>query len=379
MTDIPFNLSAHPGFEDVQDAFIDNFDEGGEHGAAFCVFRHGEPVLEFYGGWADRKKTALFENNTLASVFSSGKAVAALVIAYLADEDRLHYDTPIRDIWPEFDRHGKGNLTIAQIMSHQSGLSGITNPHFRGDDWYNWDVTCAELAAQAPIFPPGSASGYSPITYGFLAGEIAHRTDEYGRSLGEILRQDICAPKDLDIWLGLPESEHGRCADMQKPKRLADLGEITPATKAAFMEPWSTPRGRTLAKWRQAQLAGSNCHATAKSLAQIMQMAINGTVKGEKFLSEDIVEQLRKPRISSEDQVLPFNVTYAAGLLCNTPNHFYGPLDQTVGHSGWGGSCVFADPVTGLSGAYVMTRQDNSLIGDPRSVRLIEAVYKALG
>lgn len=378
MTDIPFELSADPRFSRVKDVFTANFENGGEHGASFCVYRHGELVVDFKGGWADRKRTRTFTGETLASVFSSGKAVAALVIAYLADEDRFSYDTPVSHIWPEFDRHGKGDLTIAQIMSHQSGLSGITNPHFRGDDWYSWGVTCDELAAQKPIFPPGSASGYSPITYGFLAGEIARRADEYGRSLGEILRQDICEPLGLDIWIGLPESEHGRCADMQKPKRLADLGEITPATRAAFMQPWSTPRGKSIEAWREAELAGSNCHATAQSLAALMQMAVDGTVQGQTFLSEDTVMQLRTPRISGQDQVLPFNVTYAAGLLCNTPNHFYGPLDETVGHSGWGGSCVFADPVTGLTGAYVMTRQDNSLIGDPRSVRLIDAVYAAL-
>lgn len=378
MTEIPCDLSISPQFNTVAEVFRNNFEDGGEHGASFCVFRNHDLIVDLKGGWADRKKTKAFDGNTLASVFSSGKAVAALVIAYLVDEDRLSYDTPIKFLWPEFDRYEKGDLTIAQVLSHQTGLSGITNPHFTGEDWYNWGVTCDELAAQEPIFPPGSASGYAPITYGFLAGEIARRADTYGRSLGEILRQDICAPHDLDIWIGLPESEHARCADMQKPKQLADLGDITPATRAAFMQPWSTPRGRSISEWRQAELAGSNCHATAKSLAQMISMVVDGTVKGEKFLAEDVINELRKPRISGPDQVLPFNVTYAAGLLCNSPNHFYGPLDQTLGHSGWGGSCVFADPVTGITGAYVMTKQGNSLIGDPRPVRLINAVYDAL-
>jgi hypothetical protein len=49
-----------------------------------------------------------------------------------------------------------------------------------------------------------------------------------------------------------------------------------------------------------------------------------------------------------------------------------------VGHYGWGGSCAFGDPTTGLSGAYVMTRQSVHLVGDPRATALIEAVYKSL-
>lgn len=64
--------------------------------------------------------------------------------------------------------------------------------------------------------------------------------------------------------------------------------------------------------------------------------------------------------------------------MCNSPNFFYGPNPETVGHSGWGGSCVFADPKTGLTAAYVMTKQDKYLMGDPRSRRLIEALYNSL-
>jgi len=62
----------------------------------------------------------------------------------------------------------------------------------------------------------------------------------------------------------------------------------------------------------------------------------------------------------------------------NAPNFHYGPTAQTLGHSGWGGSCVFADPVSGLTGAYAMNRQDNSLIGDVRPTALINAVYECL-
>ncbi len=377
-TRTPFHLETDPRFDAVKDVFTANFKEGAEHGAAFCVYEHGKLVIDLKGGWADRKKTRPITDETLFSVFSTGKAVASLIIAHLAEQDKLGYDGEVATLWPEFDQGGKGELTIAQVLSHQGGLSGITNDAFTGEDWYDWEHVCRELAAQEPIFKPATASGYSPVTFGFLAGEIARRADEFGRNLGDILQQDICGPHNLDVWLGLPESEHMRCADMQKPKRLADLGEINPATKAAFLQPWSSPRGRSLTEWRTAQLAGSNCQAGAKSLARLMQMAVDGTVDGGTYLSEDMLGQLRRPRMSGPDQVLPFDVTYAAGLLCNEPNYFYGPHAETVGHSGWGGSCTFADPITGLSAAYVMTRQDNSLIGDPRSLRLIEATYAAL-
>ena len=379
MTETPFSIWTAPGFESVGDAFIDNFERGEEHGAGFCAYHHGERIVDIRGGWADRKKSKTFDDDTLVAVFSSGKAAAALVIAYLADEDRLSYDMPVSSLWPELSGRGIGDLSIAQIMSHQSGLSGITNPYFKPEDWLNWDLVCGELEAQEPLFTPGSASGYSPVTYGFLAGEIARRADEYGRTLGQILREDICSPHDLDVWIGLPGGEHARCADMQKPRRVSDFGEITEVTKAAFLQPWSSPAGISREAWRKAELAGSNCHATAKSLARLMHMALDGTIGGEKFLAEDILQGLTKARITGRDKVLPFDVTFAAGIMTNTPNFFYGPNAETVGHSGWGGSCTFADPKAQITAAYVMTRQDNSLMGDPRALRLISALYESLG
>lgn len=388
MTETPFDLSHAPGLGAVAQAFRANFREAGDQaagtqaravelGAQFAVYRRGELLLDFKGGWADRAKTSEVRDDTLMAVYSSGKVAAALVIAWLADQDRLGYDQIAATLWPEFAAHGKDKLTIAQLLSHQSGLSGITDPDWRAEDWYDWDKTCTVLAKQKPIFPPGSASGYHPVTYGFLAGEIARRADPEGRSLGTILREEIAAPNGLDIHIGLPPSEHARCAQMIKPKRMADLGEMNAATKAAFMQKSSSPSG-PIPRWRAAELAGSNCHATADSLARMMQVYIDGKIGDTVLISEDILEKAREPRISGPNLVLPFDLSIAAGIMQNAPNFVYGPTPQTLGHSGWGGSCVFADPVTGLHGAYAMNRQANSLIGDPRPVALITALYAAM-
>ena len=278
MTDTPFDIFTVSGLEPVAQAFKDNFENNLEHGAQFCVFQKGELLVDLKGGWADRQKTQAVKKDTLFSVFSSGKAMAALVIAHLADQDRLGYNQLVSIIWPEFAAKAKGELSVAQVMSHQAGLSGISNPDWTGADWYDWEKTCAELAGQDPLFPPGSASGYHPVTYGFLAGEIARRTDKDMRSLGRILREDLCAPNDIDVWIGLPEEEHHRCSVMIKPKAMADLDEMNPATKAAFMTKASAPGGRPISEWRQAEFAGSNCQATAKGLAQMIQMAVDGYI-----------------------------------------------------------------------------------------------------
>ena len=378
MSNIPYALDYAPAFEPVADAFRKSFEDGHELGASFAIYKNGQRLIQMLGGWMDRRKTRPVTAETLFAVFSSGKVPAALVIAWLVDQDRIGYDQLAASIWPEFAQNGKDEITIGDMLSHQTGLSGITNPNWTPADWFDWDKTTAELAAQAPIFTPRTSSGYQPLTYGYLIGEIARRADKEQRTLGTILREEICAPHDLDIWIGLPEIDHERCADMQKPKSLANLGEINDATRAAFLQKWSSPGGKGITAWRSAEIAGSNCHARADSLARLMQLLNDGKIGGARLLSEDMSEKIAAPRVSGPNLVLPFDLTIAAGPMHNAPNFYYGPTPETLGHSGWGGSCVFADPVTGLTGAYTMNRQDNSLIGDPRPVALIEAVYSCL-
>jgi len=109
-----------------------------------------------------------------------------------------------------------------------------------------------------------------------------------------------------------------------------------------------------------------------------MQAGVDGRISHTPILSEDIQAAFAKSRIKGQNLVLPFELDFAAGVMRNDTNFFYGPNAATLGHSGWGGSCVFADPVSGLHGAYVMNRQRNSLLGDVRPRALIDLVYSAL-
>ena len=87
---------------------------------------------------------------------------------------------------------------------------------------------------------------------------------------------------------------------------------------------------------------------------------------------------MARERIHGPDLVLPFTLSWGAGVLRNSGLGIYGPDEAAAfGHSGWGGSCLMADPARGLSAAYVMNRQSAHLIGDPRPVRLLEALYDA--
>ena len=363
-------------FAGVRAAFEDNFATGQELGARFSLVQRGELVVDLWAGFADRQRTKAFDETTLTPVFSTTKAIAALLIARLVDAGKLDYAQPVADVWPEFAQAGKGAITVEQVMSHQEGLSGFPD-EMEPSLWFDWDAICAKLAAMAPLWPPGTASGYHPITFGYLAGEIFRRVD--GRTMGAALREDLAGPFGLDLWIGLPDAEHHRAADLQRPNGLPNFGEISAATKAAFLTPWSSPAGRGQAEWRRIEIPSANGHATAPALARLIgALANDGWLDGETILSPALIAEASRERIFGQDLVLPFVMSWGAGFMRNSAVKVWGPGEQTFGHSGWGGSCAFADPETGLAGAYVMNKQSTDLIGDARAKRLIEAAYAAL-
>lgn len=363
-------------FAGVRTEFEQNFASGQELGARFALVEKGELIVDLWAGFADRQRTRPFDETTLTPVFSTTKAVAALLIARLVDAGELDYGQPVAEVWPEFAQAGKGAITIEQVMSHQEGLSGFPD-EMEPSLWFDWDAICAKLAAMAPLWPLGSASGYHPITFGYLAGEIFRRVD--GRTMGTALREDLAGPFGLDLWIGLPDAEHHRAADLQRPSGLPNFGEINEATKAAFLTPWASPAGRGQAEWRRMEIPSANGHATAPALARLMgALANDGWLDGETILSPALIAEASRERIHGQDLVLPFVMSWGAGFMRNCAVKVWGPGEQTFGHSGWGGSCAFADPETGLAGAYVMNKQSTDLIGDARAKRLIEAAYAAL-
>ncbi len=363
-------------FDAVKDAFAANFAADEELGARFTLVEAGEIVLDIWAGHADRAKTRTFDDKTLTPIFSTTKAIAALLIARLVDAGKLDYAQTVSSVWPEFAQAGKAAITVEQVMSHQEGLSGFPE-QMDPSLWFDWDAICAKLAAMAPIWPPGTASGYHPITFGYLAGEIFRRVE--GWNMGAALREELAVPFGLDLWIGLPDAEAGRVAELQRPKALPDFGHRNDATTAAFLTPWAQPGGLGADVLRRFELPSATGYATAQALARVMgALANDGWLDGEDILSPALIAEAARSRIRGPDLVLPFEMSWGAGFMRNETVHPWGPGDETFGHSGWGGSCAFADPERKLAGAYVMNRQSAELLNDQRPRRLIEAAYAGL-
>ena len=146
-------------FAAARGAFEANLANGADRGASFCATLEGETVVDLWGGWADEAKTRPWEKDTIVNVYSTTKTMTALCALIVADRGELDFDAPVAKYWPEFAANGKAGVKVSHLMAHSAGLSGWTAP-MAPEDLYDWDKATSLLAAQAPLWEPGTAPGY---------------------------------------------------------------------------------------------------------------------------------------------------------------------------------------------------------------------------
>lgn len=372
----PISGLANAPFKGVREAFAKNFADDTELGASFAVFIDGEPVVDLLGGYCDRAGEKPWSDETLAGIYSSGKAVLAMLVARAVTAGQIDYDAPVARYWPEFAGGGKETITVADVMSHQAGLSGLPE-EMPPETWLDWEAICRRIEKMAPLWPPRTANGYSPQLVGFVVGELLRRTT--GRGVAQMLREDFNGEGGFDIFCAMRPEEMARASYVKKPPSAPNLGPTNPVKELAFQKPWSAPGKVSQEQWMAAEIPASNMHANARALAGIVQPLANRgrTIGGETILSAAAIDGALAERIRGDDLVLPFHLAWCAGLMRNINKHF-GPSETAYGHAGFGGSCVVVDPAHRLTAAYVMNRMSPHLVGDPRSIVLLDAVYAAL-
>ena len=377
-------------FERVRDAFAANFDAGKEIGASVCVTLDGKPVVDLWAGHADKAGTRPWHRNTIVNVYSTTKGLGALCANMLADRGALDLDAPVAQYWPEFAQAGKATLPVRYCLTHQAGLSAIRKP-LAANDIYDWNKMCAELAAQEPWWPPGTAHGYHAFTYGWLVGEIVRRVD--GRSVGRFFREEIAHPLALDAFIGCGPELDQRIADLipspPTPPGARDLLAEMMADKESlagktFANPVLPPGSVNSRAWRAAEICSANGHTNARSLARFYAAA-GAFTRGESFngvqlVSQAGMERARTEQVAGVDKVLQLSNRIALGFMLPSPMRRFSDNPRAFGHAGAGGSLGFCDPENRLSFGYAMNQMHSGGPGgDPRWWPLIGAMYEAIG
>jgi CubicO group peptidase (beta-lactamase class C family) len=387
-----------PRFAAVREQFERNFRERGEVGASVCVTYRGETVVDLWGGTADPATGRPWEEDTVCVVWSSTKGATALCAHMLAARGELDLEAPVCEYWPEFAQNGKSGVTVAMLLAHQAGLAALSKAP-KADAFCNWQEMTELLAAQAPLWEPGSRHGYHALTFGHLIGEVVRRIT--GRSLGRFFQEEVAGPLGLDFWIGLPEHLEGRVAPMIPPSAAERAQVSSQFFRLALESPGSIPNlffvhsgdlmqpgAINQPAYHAAEIPAANGITHARGLAGMYRpLSLDGSFEGKRLVPEDALPRMGAVHSAAVDLMLQVPTRFTLGFLKAGDNTRPGQAradsflvsEEAFGHPGSGGSVGFADPRGGLSFGYAMNKQGTGLSLNERGQSLVDATYRSIG
>ncbi|MCG8312105.1 MAG: beta-lactamase family protein [Pseudomonadales bacterium] len=346
-------------FSAVSHAFAENFSnqrssELRDIGASVAVVYQGELVVDLWGGYKDSHRVIPWEQNTLACAMSTTKAFATVAVLQLVDRKVIELEAPIADYWPEFAQAGKDKISVSCLLAQLAGLPLIENAE--PNSFFTPGYLETALAAQKPLWPPGSTPCYHSFTYGPLCQILVEKVT--GKSLGTYLREEILEPLDIDFHLGVPHELLTQCADVILAENIPTISQAKEdgsLMSRAWMPLSLTSEVFNSDRYRQMEFASGNGYGNARGLAKFYG-ALCADVKGNQppnILSHQVLEAAIEEQWDDVEQQTERHFRYSTGFMLNNDFFNMGSSPRSFGHPGLGGALGFADPDADIAFGYL--------------------------
>jgi CubicO group peptidase (beta-lactamase class C family) len=352
-------------------------------GGALAVFLHGEPVVDVWTGYADRRGTEYWTADTGAMVWSVTKGLASTVIHRLADRGLIDYDTPVAEYWPEFAANGKAAITVRDVMRHRAGLSQLNG--VSKAELLDHRAMEARLAAAPVNRVLYGKPAYHALTYGWLMSGLGRAIT--GKGMRDLIREELAGPLNTDgLHLGRPPADSPtRAAGILVPQgtfsnpvfnfvapRIAALQYSGAFGSMYFPGMKAVVQGDI--PFLDSEIPAANGVTTARGLAKMYAAIANGgRIDGTQFLSQERVAVLTgRPSLYPDRNIfvpLSFHLGYHS--LPFPPG-----LMPGFGHAGLAGSVGWADPSTGLSFGFVHNRLLTRMLLDQATFAGLHALIR---
>ncbi len=323
-------------------------------GGQLSVRREGKAVLnEVIGtarGWRKNEGILPVEvrPETPFPVLSAGKPLGAVAVAMLEDRGVLDVEMPVAEWIPEFSQHGKGQITILDVLTHRTGLSLpglVANPSISQDR----QAVLDQLVDARPVYPRGTMM-YAAYEYGWILSEVFARAA--GRSLAEFVAKELSEPLELpalryglagrqlsdlafSYWLGKDKvivSEINVAENFERTNNsLEQIESLNPAVSLV---------------------------SDAASLATFYEFLVRGGVTrtGERLISEEVLRKYTTKNVSGLDKSSGFFSSLGRGFMVGSTfvsSFGWWNTKPCFGHLGGFSSLAFADHERKLAVAIV--------------------------
>jgi CubicO group peptidase (beta-lactamase class C family) len=392
------NGTVASGFESVGKLFEHEMRTMAERNAQLCAYYRGEKVVDL---WASTTGDASFSASSLVNVFSSGKSLEAIAIAWLVSKGLLSYDAKITEYWPEFGAKGKDGLTVADLMRHEAGLANF-DTSIDMEDLFTENIKLNAVGriieAHAPTYSSddGGKREYHALTRGWIVNELFRRVDPAGRTIGEYLREEVSGPLNADVVIGVKEQEMARMSRVHPlglgyqflqgliPRILGRrivhnvfqilrrLIRITPAMiksrRTGATPPFSGMKGMGFfnePRFAKGETPSANASCSARGLAKVAaMMSGGGKLEDREFISQDAWKAVHEHPVKAlMGSLIPTRFTQG-GVDCFMPctadstqaeRDFNEGREGFYGWMGFGGSIFQWHPGLDIGFAFVPT------------------------
>ena len=321
-------------------------------GCQIALARHGKLALyRSFGNAVTEPKPRAAGDDTLWLLYSNTKVVTAVALWVLAERGLFSFTDKIAEHVPAFARHAKGDITVLQTITHQAGFPNAVV----GKDAWADHKRLREVVCDFPLeWTPGSKVHYHGLSAHWTLGVLIEALT--GKDFRDVIRETVAEPLGLgrELFVGLPENEFGRAVDMHQPM---------PDGKGA--EPLADNNS---ADWRKSGSPGAAGYGTARAMAALYQMMLQGgELNGTRILGPRMLQYAIRNHTGDrvdEFMGMPMHRGLGPHLRGATANirglgAFADP--GVFGHGGVGTSYCWGDPNSGVSFAYVT----NNRIPDP--------------
>ena len=353
------------------DALVEASIAAGElPGAVVLVGRHGQVVYErAYGHRALDPAAEPMTIDTIFDLASLTKVVATTTsVMMLVEEGRIRLDDRVASFIPEFGKHGKGDITIRHLLTHQSGLRPDLD---LAVSWTGADTAVALAVDEVPSAPPGTRFVYSDINF-FLLGDIVRRVS--GLPLDEFARQRVFEPLGMrDTMFRPPDAVRSRVAPTE---RCTPFGWPCDGPGAEILRGVvHDPTAR-----RMGGVAGhAGLFSTARDLARLCRMLLGGgALDGVRVLAPLTVAKMTSA-------ASPPGEPNVRGLGWDIDSAYSSNRGELLpvgsfGHTGFTGTSLWIDPVTDTFVVFLSNRLHPDGRGDvtPLRARVATVVAAAL-
>ncbi len=347
--------------------------EGRYPGCQIALARGGRLVLErAFGAARIAPEHKAAKSDSLFLLYSNTKVVTATALWVLAERGAFTFTDKVADHLPDFARHGKGEITVLQLITHQGGFPNALVPEEVWDDHARLRRTICDFTLE---WTPGSRIVYHPSAAHWTAAILIEALT--GVDFRDFIRDEVIAPLGLgnDIFVGLPDRELGRVADMHEPlpSGSGPTGSVQPL--AANNSP----------SWRRAGVPGGGGYATARGMAALYQMMLNGgTLGGTRLLSpRTLAYAIRNHTGDRVDEFMGMPMHRGLGPHLRGTTATIRGLGSfappgAFGHGGVGSSYCWGDPESGVSFAYLSNNRSPDPWHSKRMDQVSNLVHAAI-